>query len=93
MLRLKSVSEMEGLKVYTELGDYYGDIEEAFVQGNRVYGWKIKATPNSLLSKTAAGAKKVIVGHGFIKSIGDIALISKAVVNFDEPKVNSEQME
>jgi sporulation protein YlmC with PRC-barrel domain len=92
MLRLKSINNMEGLKVYTELGDYYGEIEEAVVQGNRVYGWKIKATPNSLLSKTATGAKKVMVGHMYIKAIGDIALISKSIVNFDEPKINAEQM-
>jgi len=91
MLRLKSVNEMEGLKVYTELGDYYGEIEEAFIQNNRVYGWKIKATPNSLLSKTATGAKKVMVSHSYIKAVGDIALISKSIVNFDEPKINQEQ--
>jgi sporulation protein YlmC with PRC-barrel domain len=91
MLRLKSMNNMEGVKVYTELGDYYGEIEEAFIQGNRVYGWKIKATPNSLLAKTASGAKKVMIGYSYIKSIGDIVLISKSIVNFDEPKVDSEQ--
>jgi len=93
MLRLKSVNEMEGVKVYTESGDYYGEIEEAFIQGNRIYGWKIKATPNSLLAKTAIGAKKVMVAHSFIKAMGDIALISKSVVDFDEPKVNSQQVQ
>ena len=91
MLRLKSMNNMEGVKVYTELGDYYGEIEEAFIQGNKVYGWKIKATPNSLLAKTASGAKKVMIGYSYIKAIGDIVLISKSIVNFDEPKVDSEQ--
>ncbi|MDD2679020.1 MAG: PRC-barrel domain-containing protein [Candidatus Nanoarchaeia archaeon] len=90
MLRLKSINEMEGLKVYTEMGDFYGEIEEAFIQGNRVYGWKIKAMPNSLLSKTASGAKKVMVSHAYIKAVGDIALISKSIVNFDEPKISQD---
>ncbi len=91
MLRLKSINEMEGIKVYTESGDFYGEIEEAFIQGNKVYGWKIKATPNSLLSKTAMGAKKVMVSHSFIKAMGDIALISKSVVDFDEPRAATQQ--
>jgi len=91
MLRLKSINEMEGIKVYTESGDFYGEIEEAFIQGNKVYGWKIKATPNSLLSKTAMGAKKVMISHSFIKAIGDIALISKSVVDFDEPRAATRQ--
>ena len=80
MLRLKSINEMEGLKVYTELGDYYGDIEEAFIQGNKVYGWKIKATRNSFLNKTISGARGVIVPHQLVKATSDVMIISKAAI-------------
>ncbi|MBI2146229.1 hypothetical protein HYU22_02725 [Candidatus Woesearchaeota archaeon] len=50
MLKMKKVSEVYDLKVFTDAGDYFGDIEDCIVQGNKVSGWKIKATKNSFLS-------------------------------------------
>ncbi len=80
MLKLKRISETYGLKVYTDMGEYFGDIDEAVVLDNKVYGWRVKATRNSYLAKTVAGAKGVLVPHQLVKAIGDIMIISKAVI-------------
>ena len=77
MLKMKKLSETYDLKVFTDAGDYFGDIEDCIVQSNRVSGWKIKATKNSFLSKVLGSAKGVIVPHQMVKAIGDVFIISK----------------
>ncbi|MFH0936132.1 MAG: PRC-barrel domain-containing protein, partial [Candidatus Woesearchaeota archaeon] len=78
MLKIKKINEMYGMRVFTDNGDYFGDIEEAVLSSNKVYGWRIKATKNSSLTKVLGGAKGVIVPHQFVKAIGDVVVISKA---------------
>ena len=80
MLKIKKVNEMYGMRVFTDNGDYFGDIEEAVLSSNKVYGWRIKATKSSSLSKVLGGAKGVIVPHQFVKAIGDVVVISKAAI-------------
>jgi sporulation protein YlmC with PRC-barrel domain len=80
MLKLKRVSEMFGLKAYVDSGEYFGDIDQAIVEGNKLFGWKVSATRSSFLSKTLGGAKGVIVPHQLIRAIGDIVIISKAAI-------------
>lgn len=80
MLKMKKVSEVYDLKVFTDAGDYFGDIEDCIVQANKVSGWKIKATKNSFLSGVLGSARGVIVPHQLVKSIGDIFIISKSAV-------------
>jgi len=80
MLKLREVSKTYGAKVYTDQGEYFGDVDEIIVQNNKIFGWKIKATRNSYLSKTISGAKGVIVPHQLVKSIGDIMIISKTAI-------------
>ena len=77
MLKMKKVSETYELRVFTDAGDYFGDIEDSIVNGNKVSGWKIKATKNSYLSKVLGSAKGVIVPHQLVKAVGDIFIISK----------------
>lgn len=77
MLKMKKVSETYDLKVFTDAGDYFGDIEDTIVQGNKLFGWKIKATKNSYLSKVLGSAKGVIVPHQLVKAVSDILIISK----------------
>ncbi len=74
---MKKVSETYELRVFTDAGDYFGDIEDSIVNGNKVSGWKIKATKNSYLSKVLGSAKGVIVPHQLVKAVGDIFIISK----------------
>lgn len=80
MLKMKKVSETYDLKVFTDAGDYFGDIEDSIIQGNKVAGWKIKATKNSFLSKVLGSAKGVIVPHQLVKAVGDVLIISKSAV-------------
>ncbi len=78
MLRLEKVSEIYDMKVFTEGGEYFGDVEEAILTKSKVHGWRVKATKNSFLSKVLGSARGVIVPHQLVKNIGDVMIISKA---------------
>ncbi|MBU2634190.1 MAG: PRC-barrel domain-containing protein [Nanoarchaeota archaeon] len=80
MLKTKKISEIYEMRVYTDDGSYFGDIEESIVTANKVFGWRIKATKTSYLTKVLGGAKGVIVPHQLVKAIGDIMVISKAAI-------------
>ena len=80
MLNTKYVSEMLNMKVFTDAGDYFGEIEESVLAGNKVHAWRIKATKQSYLLNVLGGAKGVIVPHNFVKAIGDVMIISKAAM-------------
>lgn len=81
MLKLKRLSETYEMKVFTDDGDYFGDVEESIiVSNNKLFGWKIRASKNSFLSKVLGTAKGVIVPHQLVKSVGDIMIISKNAV-------------
>jgi len=86
MLKTKPIKEMLSLKVYTDEGSYFGDIEEAILSQNKVYGWKVKATRTSFLDKILGGAKGVIVPHQFVRSVGDVMIISKDAIPSYETK-------
>ena len=80
MLKMKKVTEMYELKVFTDTGDYFGDIEEAILTPTKIYGWRVRASRNSFLSKVLGSAKGVIVPHQLVKSVGDVMIISKAAI-------------
>jgi sporulation protein YlmC with PRC-barrel domain len=80
MLKMKKISETFEMKVFTDTGDYFGDVEEAILTQNKVFGWRVRATKNSFLNKVLGSAKGVIVPHQLVKSIGDIMIISKSAV-------------
>jgi len=80
MLRMKRVSETYAIKVFTDSGEYFGDIEEAILTPTKIFGWRVRATRDSFLSKILGSAKGVIVPHPLVKSVGDVMIISKAAV-------------
>ena len=86
---MKQISETYEMKVFTDTGDYFGDIEEAILTQTKIFGWKVKATKNSFLARVLGSAKGVIVPHQLVKSIGDVMIISKAAV----PSYNPEEEE
>jgi sporulation protein YlmC with PRC-barrel domain len=90
MLNLMDVSKTYGLKVFTDVGEYFGDIDEVIIQNNKIFGWKIKATRESYLNRTISGAKGVIVPHQLVKAAGDIMIISKAAIPSGEESTTSE---
>lgn len=80
MLKMKKITGTYDLKVFTDSGDYFGDIEDSIVQGNKISGWKIRATKASFLSRVLGSAKGVIVPHQLVRACGDILIISRNAV-------------
>ncbi|MFH1455881.1 MAG: PRC-barrel domain-containing protein [archaeon] len=90
MLKIKQISDIYSMQVFTDLGDYFGDVEEAVLGTNKISGWRIRATKNSFLSKALGGAKGVIIPHQLVKAIGDIMIIAKSAVPSYEGDVEEE---
>ncbi len=91
MLKMKKISETFDMRVFTDTGEYFGDVEESILTKTKVFGWRVKATKNSYLSKVLGSAKGVIVPHQLVKSIGDIMIISKAAVPSYSPEEEEEK--
>ena len=89
MLKIKKVSDIVGLKVFTDAGDYFGEIEEANIIDNKIDGWRIKLSRGSNLLDSLKGARGLIVPHQFVKAIGEIVLVNKGVM----PERELEQQE
>jgi len=80
MLKMKKLKETYNMKVFTDSGDFFGEVEEAILTTTKVFGWKVRATKDSFLSRVLGSAKGVIVPHQLVKSIGDVMIISKAAI-------------
>ncbi len=84
-LKTRNVTDIYSMQVFTDAGDYFGDVEEAVLSSNKVAGWRIKATKNSYLARILGGARGVVVPHQLVKAVGDVMLISRnAVPNYEE---------
>ena len=91
MLRMKKITETYDMKVFTEEGDYFGDIEEIQMSQTKIQGWRVRATKNSFLNKVLGSAKGVIVPHQLVKAIGDIMIISKtAMPSYSETEAQTQ---
>ncbi|MBW2987980.1 PRC-barrel domain-containing protein [Candidatus Woesearchaeota archaeon] len=80
MLKMKRLKDTYNMKVFTDSGDFFGEVEEAIITTTKIFGWKVRATKDSFLSKVLGSAKGVIVPHQLVKSIGDVMIISKAAI-------------
>ena len=85
-LNIRRVSDIYEMKVFTDQGDYFGDIEESIITSNKVFGWKIRATKHSNLHQILGGVKGVIVPHQLVKAVGNIMIISKTAIPSLEDK-------
>jgi len=81
MLKMKKISESYDMRVFTDTGDYFGDVEEAIIQNTKIFGWRVRATKNSFLNKVLGSAKGVIIPHNLVKSIGDIMIINRSAIH------------
>ena len=81
-MRIKKITEVIGLKVYTNSGDYFGEVEEANLYENKIDGWKIRVG-NAVVS-LIGGARGVIIPNQFVKAISDIFIINKAALPSQE---------
>jgi sporulation protein YlmC with PRC-barrel domain len=86
MLKMKKLTETYDMKVFTDSGDYFGDIEEAMLTATKVYGWRVRATKNSFLSKVLGSAKGVVVPHALVRAVGDIMIIARSAVPAYSPE-------
>ena len=77
-MSLKRITEVVGVKVYTDSGDYFGEVEEANLCENKIDGWRIKV--GSSVASLIGGARGVIIPHQFVKAISDIFIINKSAL-------------
>lgn len=82
MLKIKKLTDVIGKKVYTDTGDYFGEIEESNLIENKIESWRIKIA-NSM-GNFLGGAKGVIIPHQFVKAVGDIVIVSRASLPLEE---------
>ena len=75
MARFKKISDVYEMKVFTDSGYFFGEVEEALIQDNKINSWRIKAVAGSMLSNKVRDAKGVIVPQKFFKAFGDIIVI------------------
>jgi len=93
MLKIKKISDIIGKKVYTDEGDYFGDIEEANLVNNKVDSWRIKVS--GAISNLFNGARGVIIPHNYVKSIGDVLIINQVAMPAQQelPELTESQVE
>lgn len=91
MARFKRISDVYEMKVFTDSGYFFGEIEEALIEENRIKSWKIKAVPGSLLSSKVKDAKGVIIPQKFFKAFGDIIIVND--IDFGGPSAEAEEEE
>ena len=78
VMRIKKIGDVVGMKVYTDSGDYFGEIEEANLSENKIDGWRIKV--GGSVWSLIGGARGVIIPHQFVKAISDVFIINKAAL-------------
>lgn len=85
MLQVKNISEVDGLKVYTIDGEFFGAIEDAIVLGNKIVAWRVKTTSDSsLIKKSLPSAKGVQIPHQLVRAVGQIMIVENASTHYSE---------
>ena len=82
MLKIKKLTDVIGKKVYTDTGDYFGEVEESNLVENKVESWRIKVV--SSMGSFLGGARGVIIPHQFVRAIGDVVIVSRASLPLEE---------
>ena len=81
-MRIRKISEVLGSKVFTDSGDFFGEIEEANLLENKIDGWRIKVGGG--ITSLIGGARGVIIPHQFVKAISDVFIINKSALPSQE---------
>ncbi|MBI3623991.1 PRC-barrel domain-containing protein [Candidatus Pacearchaeota archaeon] len=87
-MRVRKISEVVGLRVYTDSGEFFGEVEEANLQDNKICGWRIRVGGG--VTSLIGGARGVIIPHQFVKAISDVFIISKSAL--PGPELETEEM-
>ncbi len=91
MLRTKKISEVIGKRVYTDSGDFFGEVEEVNLVENKIDSWRIRVAGEMI--SFLGGAQGVVIPHQFVKAIGDICIVSKANLPAQEEQIIEETEE
>ena len=85
-MRIKKITEVMGTKVYTDSGDFFGEVEEVNLFENKIDGWRIKV--GGAVMSLIGGARGVIIPHQFVKAISDIFIINKTALPSSESNMD-----
>ena len=77
-MKVRKISEVLGMRVYTDSGDYFGEIEEVNLSENKIDGWRIRVGGGVL--PLIGGARGVIIPHNFVKAISDVFIINRSAL-------------
>lgn len=77
-MRVRKISEVIGLKAFTDSGDFFGQVEEANLLDNKIDGWRVKV--GGAVTSLVGGARGVIIPHQFVKAISDVFIINKTAL-------------
>lgn len=77
-MRVRKISEVIGLKAFTDSGDFFGQVEEANLLDNKIDGWRVKV--GGSVTSLVGGARGVIIPHQFVKAISDVFIINKTAL-------------
>jgi sporulation protein YlmC with PRC-barrel domain len=80
MLKILNISDVVGMKIFTDSGDFLGIVEEANLVDNKLDGWRIRVSRDSALSPLLSGARGLIIPHQYIKAFGEVVIISKGAI-------------
>ncbi|MEM4703131.1 MAG: hypothetical protein QXP53_01465 [Candidatus Pacearchaeota archaeon] len=93
MLRILKISEVVGMKVFTDGGDFVGVIEEANLLGNRLESWRVRVARESNIVPYLSGARGLIIPQQYIKAFGEVVIISRSAVPTREEIESTEEAE
>ncbi len=81
-MRVRKITEIIGTKVFTDSGDFFGEIEEANLHENKIDGWRIRVSGG--IMSLIGGDRGVIIPHNFVKAISDVVIINKSALPAQE---------
>jgi len=93
MLKILKVSEVVGMKVFTDGGDFIGVIEEGNLLGNKIDSWRVRVSRESTVGPYLSGARGLIIPHQYIKAFGEVIIISRSAVPVKEEVEITEETE
>ncbi|MDP1729213.1 MAG: PRC-barrel domain-containing protein [archaeon] len=89
MLKIKKISAMLGKRAFTDVGDFFGEIEEVILAENKIDSWRIKVSRE--MARNLNGARGVIIPHPFVKAIGDVFVVNGSNLPIAEKESLSEE--
>ena len=84
MLKIMQVSDIVGMKLFTDSGDFLGIVEEANLVDNKLDSWRVRVGRDSSLASLLSGARGLIIPHQYIKAFGEVVIVSKAAIPMKE---------